>query len=323
MLSALHRDRTLILALRRRSGPHAGTTLLLANAHLSAGHNADRRLRQTEEALSQAAKEAKNLGLDLEKCPVVYCGDLNSQGSTAVRELLVAGEVRPDFRESGDPTEKGQNGVQITSKIKRQAFGAFQDAAELCFGTGSAPATILVANIDSKMMCDDNTLTPAMLETLRAAFKTCCKSGRDVMTREEVVSFLLSVNKELGRGSEYRSVVTAMEKRGQDFESPDATLTEDDFIELYAQELEEGKFWGVEHDLRALCGQGMALPSEGPTELCFDHMFFTPASLRLVGVQETLTEEQRQRIWGPPFDVLPNAWHPSDHLPVAAAFALR
>ena len=43
-----------------------------------------------------------------------FCGDFNSQGSSAVRQLLTAGHVLPEFRESGDPTEKGQEGAEPT-----------------------------------------------------------------------------------------------------------------------------------------------------------------------------------------------------------------
>ena len=32
-------------------------------------------------------------------------------------------------------------------------------------------------------------------------------------------------------------------------------------------------------------------------------------------------EAQSQRIFGPPYETLPNAWHPSDHLPVIASFS--
>lgn len=314
LISALHKDRILVVALRRRGGVCAGATIFVCNAHLSAGTNADRRLRQAHEALEAIAKEAKRLALDFTKLPVVFCGDMNSQGRTAVREILLSGEVSPDFRESGDPTEKGQEGKQITSKVKRHSLGRFEDAVEACFGQGNVPATILAANVDSKMVHDDGTLTTAALKAIGAAFEDCCAVGQEQMRKEDVDRWLVRINKEVGRGSEYRSAMGAMEQKAE------AGLTKDDFKSIYAAELAEGKFWGVEHDLRVLGGNGLAVPSEGPCELCFDHMFYTPATLRLVGVQEPLTEEQKQRIWGEPWEILPNAWHPSDHLPVAAAF---
>ena len=52
--------------------------------------------------------------------PEQVCGDFNSQGRSAVAELLEAGEVLPGFRESGDPTE-------CAEKIRElyQASGGF------------------------------------------------------------------------------------------------------------------------------------------------------------------------------------------------------
>lgn len=322
LVSALHRDRTLTVALRRVSGPRAGTTVFVANAHLSAGPNAERRLRQAEEAVTQAAKEAAKLKLPVEHCPMIFCGDFNSQGSTAVRELLVVGEVGPDFREHGDPTERGQQGKQITSKVRRQTFGRFADAAERCFGEVAVPATILAANIDSKMALDSGELTAGMLDKLRATYRLL-RGDRPTMDQEAIKHYLIRVNKELGRGSECRFIERVLAERGQSLEAGGAWLLEEEFVALYREEVEQGKFWGVEHDLVALTGAGLALPSEGPTQLCFDHVLYTPSNLRLLRVQEPLTDEQRKKIWGEPFDVLPNAWHPSDHLPVAALFALR
>jgi len=121
----------------------------------------------------------------------------------------------------------------------------------------------------------------------------------------------------LGRGSEYRAAVAALDQRGGEI------LTFEDFLGVYTQELAEGKFWGVEHDLRAMGGAGMAVPAEGPCELRFDYVYYSVQSLALQGMQASLTEEERGRIWSEPWEVLPNSWHPSDHLPVAAAFTFR
>ena len=91
---------------------NGGRHVFLVNLHLSAGANADRRLRQVHEALETVEKEAKKMRLELQTLPVIFAGDFNSQGLTAVRELLTTGAVGPDFRESGDPTERGQEGKQ-------------------------------------------------------------------------------------------------------------------------------------------------------------------------------------------------------------------
>ena len=64
------------------------------------------------------------------RAAVVVAGDFNSQGATAVRELLTRGEVLPDYREAGDPTERAQASTEVTSKPKRQIVGAFVDACD-------------------------------------------------------------------------------------------------------------------------------------------------------------------------------------------------
>jgi len=321
LVSASHKDRTLVVALRRKHQTERSAaddqTLFIVNAHLSAGPSADRRLRQVQEALDAIVKERKRSGLDASGKPaaVVFCGDFNSQGSSAVREFLVRGSVGPDFRESGDPTEKGQEGRQVTSKVRSQTVGTFVDAAEEAFA-GNPPATILAANIDSKMVQPDGSLTTAMLTALETAFRRCSSDGK-VMTKAEVEQWLVAINGQFGRGSEYRFAMAALERNGGE------QLSKADFVELYRAEVNEGKFWGVEHDLRVMGNLGMAVPEEGPCQLRFDYIYYGAESLRLVAVQEPLTAAQHNSVFGPPWEVLPNAWHPSDHLPVAAAFAFR
>jgi len=48
-----------------------------------------------------------------------------------------------------------------------------------------------------------------------------------------------------------------------------------------------------------------------------DFIFYTPLTLSLQSIRDTLTEDEKttEKTWG-----LPNAKHPSDHLPVAARF---
>eukprot|EP00440_Ansanella_granifera_P046554 gb/GFBE01050418.1/.p1 GENE.gb/GFBE01050418.1/~~gb/GFBE01050418.1/.p1 ORF type:complete len:411 (+),score=91.14 gb/GFBE01050418.1/:1-1233(+) len=313
---AQHKDRTLVVGLKKLQEPGAGNMVFVVNVHLSAGPNADRRLRQVHEAVETVGKEAKKLNLDPSKVGVVVCGDFNSQGISGCRELLLKGEVGPDFRESGDPTEKGQEGKQITSKVKKHALGLFQDAADAAFGS-KAPATILATNIDSKMVSQDGTITPELERAVDAAFDKCCSDGSSKMTNADVERYLRRVNRELGRGSEYRFCEAVFERSGE------RAMTRADFQALFASEVAEGKFWGVEHDLRELTGSGMAKVEEGPCELRFDYIYFTPGSLKLIGVQEPLTKEQKQSVWGAPWEVLPNAWHPSDHLPVTASFEFQ
>jgi hypothetical protein len=48
-------------------------------------------------------------------------------------------------------------------------------------------------------------------------------------------------------------------------------------------------------------------------------VYYSSDGLRLLGYQESLDEEQAKRIYQEG-DALPNAWHPSDHLPVGCVF---
>lgn len=307
---AQHKDRTLVVGFSRVSGSSAGQVLFTINTHHSAGPNAGRRLRQMHEALKTISKEVKKLDTDPKTVPVVVCGDFNAQGCTAVQELLITGEVTPEFREEIDRTENGQ----LTSKIKTHNLSPFADAAEMAFGPGKAPPTMLATNIDSKMIAEDGSMTPELLSALEEAFQSCCSEGRSQMSKTDIERYLLKVNRAIGRGSEYRFLQAVFEQKGEE------TLSHDDFVALNRAELSEGKFWSTEHDLRALIGRGLAAPENGPCELRFDYIYFTPASLSLLGVYEPLSEEQKRLIWGEPWEVLPNCWHPSDHLPVTATF---
>merc|ERR1740122_871383 len=137
------------------------------------------------------------------------------------------------------------------------------------------------------MVHDDGTLTDELLRALSSTFDRCCSEGRAEMSRADIDRYLLAVNRKLGRGSEYRFVMAALERRG------DELFGRDDFISLYKEEIAEGKYWGVEHDLRALNGSGLANVCDGPCELRFDYIYYTTSSLQLLGVQDPLSQEQR------------------------------
>lgn len=117
--------------------------------------------------------------------------------------------------------------------------------------------------------------------------------------------FLVKINRQPGRGSEHRFVQEVFakgERLGASYDKESLSrprLTRADFHALYSAELAEGKFWGVEHDLRELrglrnelsglspAGHGLATPSEGPCQLRFDYIYFSMLELR--GVREILS----------------------------------
>jgi hypothetical protein len=131
-------------------------------------------------------------------------------------------------------------------------------------------------------------------------------------------AWLTTINGVPTRGSESRSAAAAREAHGG------TALTRADFQKVYAEELAQGKFWGVEHDVRAVLGQGLAPPAgvgTPPFTARFDYVYYSTSALRLVGVQRPLeTARMAELLDGRA--ILPNAWFPSDHLPVAAAFEL-
>ena len=70
--------------------------------------------------------------------------------------------------------------------------------------------------------------------------------------------------------------------------------------------------------------QRAARPARVPRrhyEAWLDYVYYSSESLRLVAYQEPMTEEQAQLVYKDG-DALPNAWHPSDHLPVGCVFEL-
>ena len=315
----LHGDRTLTTMLRPLvdGAPLARIgALCVVNVHLSAGPEARRRLRQVHDTLDSIRKLRAKAGLsEREGAPIVIVGDFNSQGRSGVRELLEAGEVNPDFRESGDPTELDQASAEVTSKPKRHGFGRFVDAlGAACEGSGVArPPTIVAAQLQPAMQLADGGVTPALVAALDEAFDALSTDG-ETLSDEEEAAWLLKVNKAVGRGSEYRAAVAAKEGHGG------TRLTRADFHAVYASEVAQGKFWGVEHDLREMRPSGAGLRADGapPFTADFDYVWYGAGGLRLAGAQPPLEEARMADLLSGREHGLPDESEPSDHLPVAA-----
>jgi len=342
----VHADRTLtvpLAAIDESGAPLASPPLFIVNCHLCAGAEARRRLRQVHEAIDAIRKargkregqgkaegkaegnvEGKAEGKaegnaekgqaekgKTEEAAIVVCGDFNSQGASAVRELLCAEQVLPSFREAGDPTESDQAETEVTSKPKKQPFGPFFDVAlAACREEADVPPTLVCPSLVPKMR-DAITGGPseALLEALVEMFAKLSADG-ERMTAEEQERWFTLINKQVGRGEEYRNAVAACQARG----SPD--LTKEDFVEVYAKELRNGYFWGIEHDLRVVRGHG--LEDETRFTARFDYVYATARSLRLHSVHPALEPEKMAELLEGKAQ-LPNEWFPSDHLPVAVA----
>lgn len=301
---AKHADRVLVTALR--SVHDRSRVVLVLNGHLKAGPDPGRRLRQAAEALEQAARLARSLGLPLDRTPVVFCGDFNSEpAGSAVSQLLREGSVPPTAREAAYPE------VELTSKVKTQPFGPLVDAHAEALGD-RVPATLLLPDRQAYFADEAGAVRPAIVAAVRAMFERFA-AGRGVMDRDAVAAWITTINRASDRGSELAKARAVFEARGVE------QLTVDDLLGVYLAELGEGKVWGVYHDLHA-CG---VAPAPGPTRVFegrFDQIHHTPATLPLRAVRALLTDEQRERVFTRG-ETLPNAWHPSDHLPVGAVFA--
>jgi hypothetical protein len=135
------------------------------------------------------------------------------------------------------------------------------------------------------------------------------------MSLQDVQKWLVTINRELGRGDEYRQAAIQMgyvdpnpeeRERNQRAQLPEeGVLSLEGFIEVYRKELVAGKFWGIGHDMAVL---GDPLPDAGVYTARFDRMYYS-AALQPTAILDTVSDKP-----------CPNGQEPSDHLPVAASF---
>jgi endonuclease/exonuclease/phosphatase family metal-dependent hydrolase len=365
----LHGDRTLTTCFRVICSEDGGDVpgcppLWVVNCHLSAGPEARRRLRQVHEAMeairkarggvqarpqptpvgphhgigaTAGAQEGAQGGLVLPPAAVVVCGDMNSQGRSAVRELLQGGRVSKAFRESGDPTEARQAGEEVTSKERRQEIGRFAcayawggaqagavAAGGEAGGNGSGdasdepalpPPTMYGPLLAPAMQRPDGAMSPALASALTECFATL-SGGEAALDPAATDAWLKLINGSPDRGSESRGVAACRAESGSE------RLSLVEFLRIYQGELDQGKYWGVEHDLRVIRGSGLWVEGSPPFTAAFDQLYYTAGTLSLCGVLEPVSVEEREalmagRTW------LPNEWAPSDHLPIGAVVTLE
>ena len=219
-------------------------------------------------------------------------------------------EIGPDFEEADYP------GLAITSRPRRQTLGTFADVYREAYGSDALrPPTLIVPQlIDRFFDLDAGQLSEAFIEAIDAIFEDL-SGGKPLMDKADVDAWILTINRAPGRGSELRRANDIFEARGEQ------GLSAEDPRAIYEGELREGRPWGVHHDLQAL-GHGLAVISSATCEACLDRIYHSRDTLEALALRERLTQAQRQRI-DESGDALPNAWHPSDHLPLAAVFRFR
>lgn len=304
---ALHRDRTLTVTLRQRGG--AERVAHVVNVHLKAGREPARRLRQTHEACEALERELARGRASFERAAVVVAGDFNAapEGS-AVAELLERGLLAPAFREPREPD------LELTSRERRQPFGPVLDAYALAYGEAAPPTLVVPEHLGFFLDAERAGPSPALLLALERAFARLA-SGAEVLDREAIERWIVAVNEAPARGSEWRKAQDLFSAKGRE------ELTLQDFARLYWTELLEGKPWSVLHDLWR-CGGLTELPPSGLWSARFDRVAFAERALSLRAVRALWTEQERAALFEER-DTLPNAWHPSDHLPVAAVLRFR
>ncbi len=224
-----------------------GGSVFVVNCHLTGGPNPDKRLRQVHDTSEYIRKEmnkmlaAKSKPEAAAALAVVYCGDFNDEGYNAVKKLLCEGTVPANHMT--------KDGVVVTSKTKKQEIGNFIDAHELAYAAAARdrPATLICPNLDSHMVQENGELTPKLCEALRSCFNDLT-GHKDSMSPEAMEEWLVRINGQQGRGSEFRSTNAILEQKRAADEEP--VLSYDDFVQVYRGEIAQGKFWGVHHDLQ-------------------------------------------------------------------------
>ena len=295
-----HRDKVLITVLRSRHAPEKVVSVL--NCHLIAAPDPARRFRQIFDALDQLRKDLNRLSIPLAEAAVVVCGDFNAApGGSATHHLLSGGTVDAAFREPRWPDRS------LSSKPRRHVFSAFSEVYLQTLGT--APVTLIGSRLVG-LLTEDGQPSPALLQAVAAMFTRFAREP-DRMVWSEVEDWLVRINRAPDRGSKHHKARTIVAERGEQW------LSLVDFTGLYLSELSEGKYWSVLHDL-----QVCEVAPDGERALytaSLDRIY--ASGLEVVAAWDPLTEVQRSALLGGGLG-LPDAWHPSDHLPIGAVLRM-
>jgi hypothetical protein len=254
---------------------------------------------------------------DIEKSiRLIVCGDFNAGDEGGAIHYLENGYVDENFIEDGEPVTSSKKLLPLNKPLI--------DVAKAVEGR-EPPPTLVVPELISLVVEGEAYENPKLsediirrLSDIYERFATHEAEGSKKMGVDDVENWLRKINLELGRGSEFREAARLMGWKDDD--NPDASFEElkarvklpsggllslDAFIKVYEEELKQGKFWGIAHDLAVL---GEPLPDAGVFNARFDRMFCSEA-VRPTAVLDTFCSKP-----------CPNEVEPSDHLPVAAVF---
>mmetsp|Transcript_12417 Transcript_12417/g.36584 ORF Transcript_12417/g.36584 Transcript_12417/m.36584 type:complete len:660 (-) Transcript_12417:139-2118(-) len=164
--------------------------------------------------------------------------------------------------------------------------------------------------------------TPLLRDALDCVFDRLSSDGGETLSEEDAEKFLVVANGQLGRGGMWRQTASLFEIKTAALMR--AALTRQEWYEMFARELAEGKWWQVMYDLE-VCGANLRSQAEEEGhhyQGWLDYVYFNSQRLACTGIQEALTAAEHSRIHDDR-DALPNEWYPSDHLPVAALFCWK
>lgn len=318
---AVHKDRTLLTTFTLNDDSNEKHYWHVLNCHLQAGKQGGRRLRQMNEGVRAAMTLARKLKEPTPEATLrlIVCGDFNGGPECGAVRYLEDGFVDSDWREDGE---------SVTSKKKTMPLDSPLIDAATSVEQQEPPPTLVVPELISLLVKEGTMDKPELSKQLRdgltrifekAASHTDETTSEKYMNLQDVEKWLIAINKEVGRGSEYRSAAKQMgwkppkeemtnnELRAVIELPPHGLLSLQGFLNIYLEELRGGKFWGIAYDLAVL---GEPLPDAGLFSARYDRMYCSVA-LRPTAVLDTVAEV-----------ACPNHKEPSDHLPVAAAFTL-
>jgi hypothetical protein len=260
---------------------------------------------------------------------LVVCGDFNGGDECGAIHYLEKGYIDESFYEDGDP---------ITSNRKTLPLSTGMIDAMKCTPDRVPTATLVVPELLSTLVqgeaYENPKLSDKVIQKLTNIFHRLARgttssennSEPAVMTVADVKRFLVIINGEVGRGSEFREAARQMgfiegdskatgkspdnDENGEDdrvvFSLPvQGVLTLEGFLKIYQDELTHGKFWGIAHDLAVL---GEPLPNVGVFQARYDRIYHS-SSIKPISVISYESDTP-----------CPNEKEPSDHLPVTAAF---
>lgn len=168
---------------------------------------------------------------------LIVCGDFNGGDECGAVRYLENGGIGPSFIEDGAPVASREKPCPMSQPL----------ADVSSYISRPAPPTLVVAELISQMVkngssaYEDPELSEDCIDRLTRCFNnyaTQIEPDGAVMNIEDTKKWLLDINKQVGRGSEYRSAAREMgwtepEQDGSDKnpkEKPRVTLPKDGLV---------------------------------------------------------------------------------------------